>query len=732
MKRRATPHTAPVHYERDPDFRPHPPARPLSGPGQQLHPLEREVVRRLIIAADQRPSLCLDDLERKLPLGVSLSDAQRGLLDQLLRPSRNQARRSIEALWRLDYTIQPPTLEQFIDDDYYLGTVLRPSKHGKGLWPFWREWLKEHAGLESFLHTLVITGALGMGKTMVTVVMMLYRIALCACLRDPCAFFDLSRGSPIDFLLLSISKDVTRGTAWRDAHNLLKSSRFFREHCGYDHDTPPASLKVELRIRAEDGSEVQLSLSGGSRSADQRGRNVLGVALDESNFRLEADPQQGAANLYADFSARIASRFQCVGAFTPGLSIVVSSAGDETCFTEKLIQQIQRDADPNGQQVVRQALYRVKPPPRPYAWWFRVSYGLANVEPAVLAGCYNEQGQPVPPSPSCPAALAQPHQPAPPGASWELVPGDYYAQYARAPRKCLQEFSGISLGGANRLFHGLVDIERCLELSVQEGVPVPSQADTIVVSEEGSRQIWRDLDRPAFVRPIGSGSCEPVRHPQRRRYAHLDLATSSLAGLAVCHLVDYASPPVGPGGLPLPRLIVEYDFILTLAPARNEKIYFEKIFQFICWLRDVCGFRFGRVTADSYQSHQMLQTLHSRGFDTDLQSVDRDKRAYLAWLGAFQEHCIRLYRQAQLLKEAAELIETEWKIVHPPDGTKDTTDAAAGAYFNAITSDEVESLGGPQGPSALVGISYVGNASPQDPFGFFAKIPARKPRIFSA
>jgi hypothetical protein len=136
------------------------------------------------------------------------------------------------------------------------------------------------------------------------------------------------------------------------------------------------------------------------------------------------------------------------------------------------------------------------------------------------------------------------------------------------------------------------------------------------------------------------------------------------------------------------------------------------------------------VTADSFQSEQMLQTLYAKGIKTARQSVDRDKRAYLAWQGGFQEGGIRLYPQAQLLKEAAALIETEEKIERPPDGTKDTTDAAAGAYLNAITSEEVTTLTVSQAAAAVVGISPHANASPEDPFGFFNRLPQRPTRKF--
>ena len=121
-----------------------------------------------------------------------------------------------------------------------------------------------------------------------------------------------------------------------------------------------------------------------------------------------------------------------------------------------------------------------------------------------------------------------------------MVPGDYYEQFARSARKSLQQLSGISLGGSNRLFPSLVDIHRCLELSVQDAVPAPTLANIISVSDENPRQIWEDLSHKAFVRRINQNTCQPVRHPHRLRYAHLDLAINGLAGIAICHLADLA------------------------------------------------------------------------------------------------------------------------------------------------------------------------------------------------
>jgi hypothetical protein len=156
----------------------------------------------------------------------------------------------------------------------------------------------------------------------------------------------------------------------------------------------------------------------------------------------------------------------------------------------------------------------------------------------------------------------------------------------------------------------------------------------------------------------------------------------------------------------------------------------DKIVQFLLWLRDNCGFRFGLVTADSFQSEHLLQTLYAEGIPTNRQSVDRDKKAYLVWRVGFQENNIRLYHQPQLLKEITGLVELDTKIDHQPNGNKDTTDAAAGAYLNAISSDEILILNIPQEPPAVVGILGHSNRLPEDPFGFTNRLPSRPPASF--
>jgi hypothetical protein len=286
------------------------------------------------------------------------------------------------------------------------------------------------------------------------------------------------------------------------------------------------------------------------------------------------------------------------------------------------------------------------------------------------------------------------HEEAPPAARIELVPEMYWPDFRRNCRVNLQAVSGIATGGSHRFMGSMVEVERCLEVSQAEGLQNPAICELMPISNEDNQQIWDFLKHSCFATKVAS-RVQPKRHPNALRYAHLDLAENTKAGLSICHLVGHQRVEgLVKDGEPFEdyRLIVEYDFILTIIAGQTKTISFDKITKFFFWLRDMCGFRFGLVTADQFQSVMPLQNLEAQGFKVDKLSIDRDKSVYNAWRSGFEDRRIRLYRQEEMLREIEQLIEGEKKYDHPDNGSKDTIDAASGAYYDAINSDERTTL----------------------------------------
>lgn len=582
---------------------------------------------------------------------------------------------------RIDFRKPYPMMEQFVTDDYYLGKVLLPTDDNPGLYPCWRDVLCKDFNYDSRIHNSVITGSIGIGKTTIMVVIMLYRIVLTTLLRNPQSYFRLNKKSNIIFNLLSVTREQVRMAAFGVARGYMSESPYFMEELHYDPDLEYSKSQIPLINN--------IYLTAGSKGWHVLGQNVLGIGMDEGNFRLEKDPDQKAYVLFDEVRTRIASRFHKIEGFLPAISILASSASDESSFTETVIKEIERVNNPATQAVYRLPIYQVKRHELQLGRrWFKVAHGLRNMDPFILNGWYEEDGKIIPED--------GPHEEAPKGAKTELIPELYWPEFRRNCRTNLQSIAGISTGGSHRLFSNMVDVERCIELSEKEGVPNPLKGNLryIPISVEDNLNVWDYLEHPKFLTRIAS-RVQPIRHPQSLRYAHMDLATTSKAGLAICHLVrPQKVEGVVRDGMPFDeyRLIVEYDFILTITAGQVKPINFDKITKFFFWLRDMCGYRWGMVTADWFQSEMPLQNLEAAGFTVDKQSLDKDKSAYTAWRTGFEDLRMRLYRSEEMLEEAEKLMEVDKKFDHPDNGSKDTTDACAGAYFNAINSEERTTL----------------------------------------
>lgn len=770
-------------------------------------------------------ALAGEDVEK---LVACLSPVELTYWDELLEELRKDKDSEMNRkLWHVDYVRQPPTMNQFLDDDYYIGSIARPTpdNESSGVWPAWKKILTRDFNLDSTLHNVVISGSMGSGKclgygelclmhdgttkavqgikpgdqlmgddstprnvlsiargrgqlyrispvkgepfvcnnyhilclksfvneeitevsvddfikwpaetqhqarlyrvrqhvkndnclktgftvipigegdyygfeidgnhrfllndftvthnTFNSVIILLYRLAIATCLRNPQGFFGLAKGVRVVYNVLSITKMAVSQTAWADCRNFMAHSPYFTEMCGFNPEIEYTNSQIPL--------SKGLFLTSGSRGQHVIGTNLQAILLDEGNWRLEANPDEKAYELYNEVRTRISNRFRKSVGYLPAITLLASSAKDESSFTEKIIQEIEEAKEPSAQRVYRHSIYTIKRHTLTLGKrWFKVVYGLKNMEPYLLTGWYTEEGEKI-------AGLS--HDEAPAGAQTELVPEMFYEEYRRRPKVALQSNSGISTGGAFRLFPSMVDFQRCTELAEKDGVanPVLGKSEFLSISTEDDRNIWDFLDHKVFLRRIAS-RIEPIRHPYALRYAHLDLATQTMAGLSVGHLVgNQLVEGLIKDGKPFSeyRLIFEYDFLLTVIAGTVKPISLEKIQNFIFWLRDRCNYVFGAVTADAWQSDMPLQMLESRGFKTGKLSLDREKIPYYAFRAAVEELRLRPYSNTHLFNELAELHDGDKKIDHTKLGSKDLSDSAAGCYYSAMTSDNLTSI----------------------------------------
>jgi len=163
--------------------------------------------------------------------------------------------------------------------------------------------------------------------------------------------------------------------------------------------------------------------------------------------------------------------------------------------------------------------------------------------------------------------------------------------------------------------------------------------------------------------------------PGRRRRAvhfiHVDLALRKDAvGFAMTHFEED---------------VVFVDLMLQIKAPIDGEIEFSKVRDLIYALH-ANGFQLAKITYDGWQSIDSLQILRNRGFYCEVLSVDKDLVAYETLKEKIYSGKCKFYHYEPFLKELRRLELVEGKRVdHPPNkGSKDVTDAVAGAVFSAV------------------------------------------------
>ena len=157
--------------------------------------------------------------------------------------------------------------------------------------------------------------------------------------------------------------------------------------------------------------------------------------------------------------------------------------------------------------------------------------------------------------------------------------------------------------------------------------------------------------------------------PNEVYYAHLDLAINrkkgDRLGFAVGHTVGW----VEIDGTDKPKIKIDIAMAVTAPP--GGEIQFDEIKQMIYFLESR-GFTFEHITADSWNSVDMLQSLNAHGITATMLSVDREMLPYENFKKSIYEGRIKCHAYPLLKKELErlELVNGE-KVDHPARGSKD-------------------------------------------------------------
>jgi hypothetical protein len=215
--------------------------------------------------------------------------------------------------------------------------------------------------------------------------------------------------------------------------------------------------------------------------------------------------------------------------------------------------------------------------------------------------------------------------------------------------------------------------------------------------EDNPDKAWRDLGaRPSLVlepyfkqwRLVEEGLDSSMAHPMDENglffdwfkgnasylyYAHIDLALRTDAcGVAVAHKEDDT---------------VIVDFMLRIKSRDGKEIDLAEVRGIIYKMMEN-GFNFGKVTYDQFQSAESIQELNKKGIISEQLSVDKDLNAYETLKEMIYSGRCKYYKYEPFIMEMKrlELVKGK-KVDHPAKGSKDVTDAVAGAVFNAVSEE---------------------------------------------
>lgn len=634
--------------------------------------------------AMDNPDKLLDLLAHKgVELTHSLDPTEMELLSGILDELRESGDSPIlNTLYEIDYIKVPPTIEEFLEDDYYLGTVCRPDPENDylGVFPKWSESIKSVFAPDSIINQIIFGGGIGTGKTTAGVICTLYKLAICLCLKNPLLYYGLARGTHITCSIFSITQAQVKRGAFQDMISMMRLSPFFVEKC-------KANVKDKSFADRVIPMHNDLQIEAGSRVHEAIGRNTLIALIDEINFRIEADASQAAYKLISAIDRRLKSRFKR-GNKNPGLLTLISSASQETDFLVKHIEE-QRKV------------------PTTAVFTFPQWEVLGNVKFKLSGSTFKmDVGDSINP----PRILEQ-DELAHEGSRVIEVPEEYRDQFELNPEDAIKDIAGISTGSVLKFFSNMKPILESLSDELQN----PFTHEEIQLSVGSDVQIKDFLVLDRYFSQRGT-QLFPKRHPNAPRFVHIDMSTGAMDALAMTCVHPVGTIQVNSRNMVSQRKEAilkpsfEIDWMLRITRSTHikEPIDLGEIRMFLYWLKNN-NVPIKLISADLLtMSSETLAIMKQLGFETKYISIDRTKEPYRTLRQIFGERRIKTFIHDYLFLELVNLEDRDKKIDHPSEftqkweisgrkvqpkiGSKDCADALAGACYNAEMSEECYSI----------------------------------------
>lgn len=477
------------------------------------------------------------------------------------------------------------------------------------------------------------TGGIGIGKTTIASIILPYMAHWVLCLRDPQAYYGLLPGSRIAFMQMSTSSDQAREVVFGDIKARINHSAWFM-----DRYPPSTAYKNQLRFEEKD---IWI-LPGDSMETTFEGYNILGGILDEADSHKITKVKDYAEQGFTTIYSRITSRFK-----NDGFMLVIGQMKKANGFAARKYEELKRDPDA---YTCRMSIWES------FGWDHyltddgeRDSFFYDIKRKTMIPKGAMQFGD---------------------SSNFVEVPNTYRRDFENNPEKALRDLMGVPPAVGDPFISLPIKIEEAQQRYIdRHGVESPYE------------------DRGGFIPDFAA-------RESLKRVCHIDMAFSGngdALGFAMGHVHEMVETD---DGELKPYIVI--DCMVRISALPGTEIFIGDIRRMIYDLRDSRNFKINMVTLDGFQSTDTRQQLTRKRIASEHVSVDRTLIPYYDLRDALYEGRIEFPRYMVALrhgdvskvdiiaKELTELEETGEKIDHPPNGSKDISDAVAGVVYTLI------------------------------------------------
>lgn len=534
----------------------------------------------------------------------------------------------------------PPTIDEFLNDPYYLGESFVDDDGNSTIYPIWRKALREIYPNQFYSPYLeiVLTGSIGQGKSTIAKIGAVYDLCRVLHLKEPHSYFGVGRGKKIVFAFINATLSLGKSVFIDEIENWFSSSPYFREQMAM----APKSCLFPKNV----------DVVYGSRGSHVLGADVVSAVLSELNFQNKVSNQ--AYDNYTNTRRRIQSRF--FGTYSkkgtyPGRLWLDSSKKDDTSFLDHHVETAL--ADPLC-RVYDYAIWDVHKHKGIYSGeTFKVFVGSKARDPFIVTD--------------------------------DMQLGDDVSHVIHPPIEYLKDFQ-------DDVFNALRDLAGKGTWSAYTFITSNEKiSNGLSLSSPLSKEVVELDFYDTEERLIDYLNLSQVPSDKRPRFIHFDVGLKKdRTGIACTRLNGYAEVKrfntlTGRFDITRDPLFVT-EWVVAIKPKPGSEVPIYKLKNLIIDLRSA-GVPVARVSADGYQSENLKQDLILAGIPAEIRSVDRTKEPYEMLKNALLEDRWKCAYHSILETELEDLVDTGKKIDHPitkKDSSKDIADACAGSIWSAF------------------------------------------------